>query len=401
VRIMTMNNLLIGLLLTLFLVPILVSVHNYSYYVNNTAAYLQLALCVFLFIKHQLYKELSNKKINRGMWGYLLVLLMIFGGWLYQYIPFQGLYRSWVYLSSIVLYLILLAVAQRDPLFLSTFIRTKQLVIFSVGIFFILFIYFFAEPEMIYSLKAHPPVFRHLRHLNYEIFFGVLIATLCIISNKYRTEQTAMLFVLVFLTAWSGGRGSVLGVLVSLAFLWFFLSATNRKQLMFRLLSLSVVSLIIILLTNRDAILANTLGYSTEYDLDRFSSGRILIWYEAISVVWNEGVIAILTGLGPDAFGRWGLYRLIIQPHNAFVQCFMEFGLLGLVVFIFFITKTVINAVHLLKNSDDQLMQVIAVSFIGGMAFSLVDGIFYHAYPLLMMIFLSATINAQATAIRI
>jgi len=399
VRTMTTNNLLIGLLLTLFLVPILVSVHNYSYYANNTAAYLQLALCVFVFIKHRLYRELADIKLKRGIWAYLLVLLLIFGGWLYQYIPFQGIYRSWVYLSAIVLYLVLLAVAQRDPLFLSMFIRTKQLVIFSVGIFFILFIYFFAEPEII-NLKNHPPVFRHLRHLNYEIFFGVLIATLCIISGKNRTEQTAVLFVLIFLTAWSGGRGSVLGVLVSLGLLWFFLSGANRKQLMSRLLILSVLSLVIILLTNQDAILANTLGYSKEYDLDRFSAGRVSIWNKAISVVLNEGIIATLTGLGPDAFGRWGLDRVVIQPHNAFVQCFMEFGLLGLLVFILFITKTMINAVHLLKNSDDQLMQVIAASFIGGMAFSLVDGIFYHAYPLLMMIFLSATINAQVTAIR-
>ena len=169
---------------------------------------------------------------------------------------------------------------------------------------------------------------------------------------------------------------------------------------MSRLLILSVLSLVIILLTNQDAILANTLGYSKEYDLDRFSAGRVSIWNKAISVVLNEGIIATLTGLGPDAFGRWGLDRVVIQPHNAFVQCFMEFGLLGLLVFILFITKTMINAVHLLKNSDDQLMQVIAASFIGGMAFSLVDGIFYHAYPLLMMIFLSATINAQVTAIR-
>lgn len=384
----------------LFLIPVLVSVNHYSYYVNNTAAIIMALISIALSITFFPNAQIANRKITLKQLMGPIAFIIIAGGWTYQYIPFYGIDRSLIYLSALIFYLSLHRKFQQSPELANIFLHHKLLTVTATCIFFILFVLFFANAEDVPQLKPSPPLYRHLRHLNYEIFFGAVIALLHLPSKNRHHESLAILFICALLTIWSGARGAAIAITISFIII---LLRTPRKEAIkttFILTGFVLISLLLVLSSDYDAILKDTLGITAGDTINRISSGRLGIWSESVDTLIKQGPVAILTGLGPDAFSRWGLFKSIVQPHNALVQVVMEFGLIGLAIFCFAIGRVSKQALYLIRHSKDNLQIALSAAFIGGLAYSLVDGIFYHAYPLAMMIFLAAAIHSSATSMQ-
>jgi O-antigen ligase len=102
-------------------------------------------------------------------------------------------------------------------------------------------------------------------------------------------------------------------------------------------------------------------------------------------------------GHGPDGFRFSEIERPhpgIYQPHNSVVQVLVEFGITGLVLvsLVFFQELRRFHG-RLTGQRENSPVDTTAVLLfgllIGFLVFSLVDGLFYHSVPLLMISVLS------------
>lgn len=119
------------------------------------------------------------------------------------------------------------------------------------------------------------------------------------------------------------------------------------------------------------------------------TTGRIEIWLDALKVAVQQPWF----GHGLDAYWTSRCCRKgSVQPHNTLVQWFMEFGVLGtcavLWAFWRLFGKRLVRAFVQGKSAPD-LASLLSL-FAGVFVFGLVDGVFYHAIPLLAFAILCA-----------
>ena len=125
------------------------------------------------------------------------------------------------------------------------------------------------------------------------------------------------------------------------------------------------------------------------------TTGRIEIWLDALKVAVQQPWF----GHGLDAY--WTsrcCWKGSVQPHNTLVQWLMEFGVLGtgavLWAFWCLFGKRLVLA-FAQGTSAPELASLLSL-FAGIFVFGLVDGMFYHAIPLLMFAIL-CTLLYRAT----
>lgn len=129
-------------------------------------------------------------------------------------------------------------------------------------------------------------------------------------------------------------------------------------------------------------------GVEIAYD----TSGRREIWVASL----QESLRSPLLGLGPDGY-RFSSARssnaVAIQPHSALIQALLEFGVLGLIVLSYFVFRVGAIGLRLAisnRMSDTGDVGKLLWATCGGfLAYSLVDGLFYHPVGLLVFTMLS------------
>lgn len=405
----------IGLLLAgLFVLPIVATLHFSSTFANFLGACFMLALAITARLAFS-NKPRSRKVMPPGLAiGLVAAVAVILAGWIYQGIEFWSDAKLATYVSGVLLFFAFSRAFECNDTLVGLLSRIKLIVLAGVSLVFLIYI-FFSATVPVFTIKAQPPLFSHLRHLNYELYFGIILAIGGYLTARRKGLFLTLLLLLLFLSVWSGGRGSALAVLAALIFLGIFSRPCPFWKTMGMLLILGTVATALVFATGKQQVLRDTLGYSSVIfvetektqstqsgnpaslpaaKLKRFTAGRTGMWYDSVAMVTAHGAAALLTGLGPDAYRKFQIRPGFVHPHNSLVQIFMEFGLLGLGMFGLLLLRFIKVSVEICRNSGDLRQHLAAAMFVGGVVFSMADGIFHHVGPFAMMIFAMAFLQS-------
>lgn len=245
------------------------------------------------------------------------------------------------------------------------------------------------------------PVYRHIRHMNYDL--TLVIALTLYFSNRLearwaRWTLIACLVIFGYFSAWSGGRGEVLALLVILGGLM----GSRRLGLGDRhwwvVLAALAVGALVVVAAGHDRLLTEQINRSAATTINAVSSGRLGMWMASLDRL-PESPASLLFGFAPEAFIRLNLVDTIwpgsrqyfTHPHNAFVQWLLEFGVLGTLLLLVLWGRLAVACLRaLLTGSGFDLRSLVAATLLGLFVFAMTDGLFYHAIPLTMILVLSA-----------
>lgn len=247
------------------------------------------------------------------------------------------------------------------------------------------------DPGALQNLIYNPPIYGHLRHFNDDQLPAIALAFYFASLAKERNARVAWFIVLAgmgFLMAWSGGRGVMLSVGVYLA-----LVATFRilpyRAIALGCGALALGALLVFLHPQTDLFLR--LFFKWSGSLNNISSNRLAIWLASIDA-WRENWLSIIFGFGPDAMRTTvRAFPGIHQPHNAFIQMLIEFGLIGLCAFtaaVVLIARRVLATLRTHHASSEARVAAALLTAYG--VYMLNDGIIYHAVPLTTVMLLTA-----------
>ncbi|MBN8438402.1 MAG: O-antigen ligase family protein [Candidatus Accumulibacter sp.] len=120
------------------------------------------------------------------------------------------------------------------------------------------------------------------------------------------------------------------------------------------------------------------------------STGRSGIWLDALQVALKHPWF----GDGMDVYRSSGccMPESTVHPHNTLVQWLMEFGVIGTFAVLWALWRIIgKRLVPALRHGNTNVGQSVLLSLIVGLlVFGLVDGVFYHAVPLLVFSILCA-----------
>lgn len=248
-------------------------------------------------------------------------------------------------------------------------------------------------PSNNFSFSQNPPLASNIRHIGYICTVSTTIITLKLLISTLRYGNTALLLALSIinfsLLLWLGGRTAIVAVLICLILSSILLKAKSDLKLVNLLLLLIVAGLSFLIAHNlaifpwNGPIPFNHSIDSTlsEESLNRFSSGRLDIWILSISATLESPWL----GLGPEGYLFLPNRSFGIQPHNLFVQIFLEWGILGGGVFIILLSYGLLKCLIITLNSSGQEFNACLIAFmviISLTLHSLTDGTYYHAQPL-------------------
>lgn len=233
------------------------------------------------------------------------------------------------------------------------------------------------------------PYHAHVRHLSYH---GMVSACcgfgLLVLGGRLRLAGAVISAVSLAGILYFGARGALLGWLV-----FVLVTLVLCARIRFNILAAGLI----LIIAGVAATYLNSEFHSTPFtgtvwqrtqSLSQTVSttGRTDIWLDAIRATMNRPVL----GFGLD--GYWTSSCCLpgtVQPHNAIVQIFTETGLLGLLAFGWLLLRVFAKPVAFLRkhaamreqNVDIKLLFALLTGFL---AFSMIDGLFYHVVPLLL-----------------
>lgn len=226
----------------------------------------------------------------------------------------------------------------------------------------------------------------HIRHYSYHAFIACCCCTsIAILAPKFRTIAiAAMLFCLLALIL-SGGRAGILAYVMFIScFGWVSLPKKTLIKVVLSVIAIGFVLLLLLKLSPLHSIVDSLIYRSKDLSsLNHILSGRPRIWSNALNSLDSQ---TILLGMGPGSY-LWtdDIQFGAVQPHSVVVQLFIEYGYFGgsLIalccgLFIYPLYKST-NVEQSLKTQH----LCLCCLFSAFMIYSLVDGLFYHAYPML------------------
>lgn len=302
--------------------------------------------------------------------------------------PWAGSIRWLELIVNLIFGLFIYLFIQNMPEYKSTIIKSLIISLLFTLIFYI-GAWFALEDPYNYDWVGSAPFFNNIRH------FGYFIATVLplgywLLENK--TDNTKRYTALTYLSCawallfWTGGRGALLGVIF--VTLWYFIvSPKNIKWVIFSIILGGVLSQFFIVKSGSlnlfHALSLLTAGQGNA-DLNSISSNRIGIYIDSLNYWWNNSPVL---GMGADAF-RYIKPSIsgISQPHSILVQLVFSYGIIGILIPLgLFIALTFRQL-----QSDTKDNKIIYLCILSAAIHALTDGVFYHAYSLLILSILIA-----------
>jgi hypothetical protein len=234
-----------------------------------------------------------------------------------------------------------------------------------------------------------PPYFFNVRHFGYQGFFGAAAAlALGVTDARLRATGTLLATAALFGIVVFGSRGALLAWLVVAAAA--FALAPDRRVL-------SAVGVVALAGALGLAVVSERLDWFNTISLfDRALASRgdmpSVFDMQSRIEIWNDSLPAIahrpLLGYGPEGYQISRCCNSnVAQPHNSILQVLLEFGVLGLAALTWAAIALFQPAVRAITGSaraDRDPVGVMALAIIAGYgAFSLIDGLAYHAVALL------------------
>tara|TARA_B100002003_G_scaffold247267_1_gene278491 strand:- start:2114 stop:3331 length:1218 start_codon:yes stop_codon:yes gene_type:complete len=296
-----------------------------------------------------------------------------------------GLMRSFFYFSNALFFISLVAFFSNTPDCFWKVLGWKVVSVFAVCLIFLLFRVL--DRDVFYiSVFKDPPVYRHLRHLNYDLMIALGASLLLLEKQKLRLSGFLLLVsVFAVFSLWTGGRGQLVSLAIFIALCFFYV----RIKISFCIFIIFLVSFLLIWVSGETEFMFGQIEKTFEFSsINSISTGRWQIW----QVTFIEAVRGGWAGLGADQFKEF-YSGFIVHPHNSVLQFFFEYGFLGVLLTLAFLVWSGAKCLLIVFDSEQETNLRIMASFILSMyAFSLVDGIFYHAIPFSFMVFIAAGI---------
>ncbi len=184
-------------------------------------------------------------------------------------------------------------------------------------------------------------------------------------------------------------KGSYVGLIFSSLFLFWLLTKIYRKRrlIIWFLLSFTVISILSIFLLNIllpggiSPIYQELKGITLEHATIK---GRLLLWHTALLMIKDHPIL----GIGPDMFGNYyQLYRAEIfsnipdpasiypddpsygeevHAHNEYIQVASETGIIGLVLFLWLIYRSIKGGLMLFNSITDRKERLMVAGLICG-----------------------------------
>lgn len=228
------------------------------------------------------------------------------------------------------------------------------------------------------------PGFISVRYLG--TWLGCIAAALSI-NLLYRTQHDRLkldhlifVFVLGFMF-WTGTRAAILGVLTAIALC----AMTFRRLPDFRSLAvggvLALLALMLAISFAFDDPLFSLVNAGDASSVTSITSGRTELWGATIARWMQSPVIGWGTGsIFFDVYFDW----THTQPHNAFLQFAVSWGILGLGAGCWLIGRAVIHAAENARH-DQRRWPVLALVY-SLLAMSMVDGALYYPRFIIMIV---------------
>ncbi len=253
------------------------------------------------------------------------------------------------------------------------------------------------------------------RHMGFDMLVGSLcsVGLATMYSGWRRLMFYAMALSCVALIFWLGGRATILALFGAFALIWRFAAVQRLLAKPFWYLSsLLIVGVVIAELTALfpwNGLFSAAADKVDAEDLNRYSSGRLFMWAYCLELIVQHWVL----GLGPQAFFNLpdDPFR-VFHPHNGFIQIALEFGLLGLFLFLLIFYRPILVALAVFAKPSEINKQSPYILHLGWIASavmlalsfqSLFSGVFYHGKPsfylaIAMAIVWSAYLRSKASA---
>lgn len=380
----------VTLLILLFLVPLLFTIRVGSGSVNLAVASFQMlfALLFVPAIKNEAVYFLKYSWISKLL---LFSMCLCFIGWLFYFVPVFGLYRTWFYLAQPLFFLALVGWFRvyGDAGFSWVFLAKLISTLFALIVITIYLVD--ATDIMKMNVLLHPPIYRNIRHLNYDMAFVACLAFFYYRFSGWGVTSILFLLVLVvvgYFTIWSVARGELLSLAIFVGILLLSKQIKLLERATLLPLAFFVFGAVLVFVLGETYFLLQHYNVTLE-NMDQFSSGRFSLWQKAFSRL-NE-YDAWLFGMGPDAHVRLGVQPGTVQPHNFLVQWLLEFGATGTIGLCVVFGSVVIKALKQLRNNAPfKFPQVVAALYLSTLCYALVTGQFYHGLALSMILIMCA-----------
>lgn len=254
-----------------------------------------------------------------------------------------------------------------------------------------------SEPDVI---MKRLPDFANIRHFAYHGFVAAACATsVFAMSRKFEVTAfvltTASLFGIILFGARGAFRAWAASALCMLLF-----HGQRARLLVFCISALAVSAGAVYYLTETGLLQVTSLfsRFGSDEDSAFRMSDRIGIWIDALRAIMERPLL----GYGPEGFlGSRCCNPAVAQPHNFILQFLLELGFIGAVLLVTTAWAAVracggFSIVRTNLASDSGLLAVCAV-LAGFLAYAMIDGLLYHAIPLVHFALFAALLFVTMT----
>ena len=209
-----------------------------------------------------------------------------------------------------------------------------------------------------------------------------------------RALMFVMLAVAVLTLVLTGSRGGLLGFMTIVGIIWW---RSPRK-----IASAMVISIVLVAgwfsmeETRRERYLTI---FSSAEDRDESAQGRIDAWIDGMHLFVDRPLVG--NGAGAFAWARAFRFGTYLQPHNMYVQIIAELGIVGALVYFFFLRDIFRTNRKILRHirsrgSPNALLAPLALGTTASCASLLVTGVFAHStYRFSWYLFAALTVVAH------
>lgn len=215
----------------------------------------------------------------------------------------------------------------------------KEIIIYS-GLAVFLYIYVF-NPEI---SQLRPDGRTALGGADPNEFAALMILPLFVLFDKLLLKQNVVYIILfslfVFIILSTGSRGAFISIFIAFVIYFFRNFSLKRASLLFALTALTIYTTINYLPEN---IFLRIFSEGAMVGTQELERGRFFVWQIIITnIIPNMPLFGYGSGISGEIIAKYTGY--IIGAHNTYLRMILEFGILGLPVFLYFLSKLFILA---------------------------------------------------------
>lgn len=229
----------------------------------------------------------------------------------------------------------------------------------------------------------------NVRHLGYYSLIGASLALGLSVTSRGRLESrlwVAVAGILLGLSLWSGSRGPLVALAVSLVAGTALLPRGRRLRLCAAAAGSVLLAVPVAAIWTPPAPqyglarIIGSLGPERQQSVDTLSSGRVTLWKRSGEAILKRP----LFGHGQGRFRRALADNAFNHPHNILLQTAFQWGAAGALLFLALLCRALTRAAKAAWMSGERAVPPVMM-IAGLLTMSLYDGAMFYPYPVMML----------------